>query len=50
MFQRIIASLALRTTTQSILIKKLSSYRRINNVLLAFIEYNDVIKSIFMLD
>lgn len=50
MFQRIIASLALRTTTQSTIIKKLSSYRRINNVLLAFIEYNDVIKSIFMLD
>ena len=49
-FQRIIASLGLRTTTQSTIIKKLSSYNRINEALLAFIEYNDLIKSIFMLD
>jgi len=49
-FQRIIASLALRTTTQSTIIRKLSSYKSINEVLLAFIEYNDLVKSIFMLD
>ena len=49
-FQRIIASLALRTTTQSTIVRKLSSYNRINDALLAFIEYNDLIKSIFMLD
>ena len=50
MFQRIIASLALRTTTQSTIIRKLSSFTRINEHLLAFIEYNDLVKSIFMLD
>ena len=50
MFQRIIASLALRTTTQSNIIRKLSSFNRMNEGLLAFIEYNDLIKSIFMLD
>jgi len=50
MFQRIIASLALRTTTQSNMIRKLSSFNRMNEGLLAFIEYNDLIKSIFMLD
>jgi len=50
MFQRINASLALRTTTQSKIIRKLSSFNRMNEGLLAFIEYNDLIKSIFMLD
>jgi len=49
-FQRIIASLALQTTTQSTIVKKLSSFLRVNEPHQAFIEYNDIIKSIFMLD
>jgi TnpA family transposase len=50
MFQRIIASLALKTTTQSTIVRKLSSFQRVNQYHQAFIEYNDIIKSIFMLD
>lgn len=49
-FQRIIASLALKTTTQSTIVRKLSSFQRVNQYHAAFIEYNDIIKSIFMLD
>lgn len=49
-FQRIIASLALKTTTQSTIVRKLSSFQRVNQYHSTFIEYNDIIKSIFMLD
>lgn len=50
MFQRIIASLAMKTTTQSTIVRKLSAFKRTNQYHSAFIEYNDIIKAIFMLD
>jgi len=50
MFQRIIASLALKTTTQNNIVRKLSSFQKVHEYHQAFIEYNDIIKSIFMLD
>lgn len=40
----------MKTTTQSTIIRKLSAFKRTNQYHSAFIEYNDIIKSIFMLD
>jgi len=48
--QRIVASLGLKTTTQSTIIKKLSSYTRNNRTQQAIIEYDKIIKSLYLLD
>ena len=48
--QRIIASLAIKTTTQSTIIKKLASYTRNNRTQQAIIEYDKIIKSIYILE
>lgn len=45
MIQRIIASLAKKTTAQSIIIKKLSSFKRNNRVKKAIAEYNAVVET-----
>ena len=49
-FQRIMTSLALKTTSQSVIVKKLSSFKRANQLEGILTDYNDIIKSIFMLD
>ena len=46
---RILASLALKETTQSVIISKLSSCRKINTTLKALIEFNNIIMSVYML-
>lgn len=48
--QRILVSLALKETTQSIIIKKLSSYKRRNKTRKALWEFDNIIKSIHILD
>ncbi len=48
--QRIIISLALKTTTQSIIIGKLSAYARKNKTKRALWEYDNIIKSLYLLD
>lgn len=48
--QRIMASLALKTTSQSNIVRKLSSFKRVNNTQTALNDYNDIVKAIFMLD
>lgn len=48
--QRIILSLALKTTTQSIIIGKLSSYTRKNKTKRALWEYDNIIKSLYFLE
>jgi TnpA family transposase len=48
--QRIIVSLALKTTTQSIIIGKLSSYARKNSAKRALWEYDNIIRSLYLLD
>lgn len=48
--ERIILSLALKETTQSIIIGKLSSYARKNKTKRALWEYNNIIKSLYLLD
>lgn len=48
--QRIIVSLALKSTTQSIVIRKLSSYARKNKTKKALWEYDNVIKTLYILD
>lgn len=48
--QRIILSLALKTTTQSIIIGKLSAYARKNKTKQALWEYDNIIKSLYFLD
>lgn len=47
--QRIIASLALKTTTQSIIVRKLSSHERKNKTKKALWEYDNIIKSLYLL-
>jgi len=49
-FQRIVASLGLKTTTQSTIIKKLSSYTRNNRTQQAIIEYDKILKSLYLLE
>lgn len=49
-FQRIMASLALKTTSQSTIVRKLSSFHRVNQMQAVLKDYNDIVKSIFMLD
>ncbi|MBF0299969.1 MAG: Tn3 family transposase, partial [Oligoflexia bacterium] len=48
--QRIIASLSLKTTTQSIITKKLSSFKRKNKTRVALWEYDNIFKSIHILN
>ena len=48
--QRIILSLALKTTTQSIIIGKLSAYVRRNKTKRALWEYDNINKSLYLLD
>jgi len=48
--QRIIVSLALKTTTQSIIIGKLSAYARKNSTKRALWEYDNIIRSLYLLD
>ena len=46
---RIIASLALKETTQATIIRKLSSYKRLNSTFRALIEFDKIIMSSYML-
>jgi TnpA family transposase len=48
--QRIILSLALKSTTQSIIIGKLSAYARKNKTKSALWEYDNILKSLYLLD
>ena len=48
--QRIILSLALKTTTQSIIVSKLSAYPRKNKTRRALWEYDNIIRSLYLLD
>ncbi len=48
--QRILLSLSLKTTTQSIIIGKLSAYARKNKTKRALWEYDNIIKSLYFLD
>jgi TnpA family transposase len=48
--QRIILSLALKTTTQSIIVGKLSAHTRKNKTQRALWEYDNIIKSLYLLD
>jgi TnpA family transposase len=47
---RILASLAMKETTQSIVVRKLSSYKRSNPTLKALIEFDKIIMSLYILD
>lgn len=48
--QRIILSLAHKTTTQSVLVSKLSSFARRNRTKKALWEYDNIIRSLYLLD
>ena len=48
--QRIFVSLALKTTTQSIIVGKLSAYARKNKTQRALWEYDNIIRSLYLLD
>jgi len=48
--QRIVVSLALKTTTQSILVGKLSAHARRNQTRRALWEYDHIIRSLYLLD
>lgn len=48
--QRIMVSLALKTTTQSIIVSKLSAYARKNKTRRALWEYDNIIKSLYLLN
>jgi TnpA family transposase len=48
--QRIFVSLALKTTTQSIIVGKLSAYARKNKTRRALWEYDNIIRSLYLLD
>jgi len=49
-FQRIMLSLAFKTTTQSIIVGKLSAYQRKNKTRRALWEYDNIIKSLYLMD
>ena len=49
-FQRIIASLALKTTTQSIIVGKLNAHARRSRTRRALWEYDSIIRSLYVLD
>lgn len=48
--QRIMVSLALKTTTQHIIVSKLSAYARKNKTRRALWEYDNIIRSLYLLD
>lgn len=48
-FQRIMASLALKTTSQSTIVRKLSSFDRVNQIQAVLTDYNDIVKWSFHL-
>ena len=48
--QRIFVSLALKTTTQSIIVRKLSAYARKNKTRRALWEYDHILRSLYLLD
>jgi len=48
--QRIMLSLALKTTTQSIIVSKLSAYARKNKTQRALWEYDNILRSLYLLD
>jgi TnpA family transposase len=48
--QRIFVSLALKTTTQSIIVGKRSAYARQNKTRRALWEYDHIIRSLYLLD
>ena len=48
--QRILVSLALKTTTQSIIVGKLSAYARKNKTRRALWEYDNILRSLYLLD
>lgn len=48
--ERILLSLALKTTTQSVIVSKLSTYRRQNRTKKALWEFDNIIKSLYLLD
>lgn len=48
--QRILVSLALKTTTQSIIVGKLSAYARKNQTRRALWEYDNIIRSLYLLE
>jgi TnpA family transposase len=48
--QRIMLSLALKTTTQSIIVGKLSAYARKNRTRRALWEYDNILRSLYLLD
>lgn len=48
--QRILFSLALKTTTQNIIVEKLSAYARKNKTRRALWEYDNIIRSLYLLD
>ena len=48
--QRILVSLALKTTTQSMIVGKLSAYARRNKTRRALWEYDNIIRSLYLLD
>jgi TnpA family transposase len=48
--QRVIVSLAFKTTTQSIIVGKLSAYARKNKTRRALWEYDNIIRSLYLLD
>lgn len=48
--ERILLSLALKTTTQSVIVAKLSTYRRQNRTKQALWEFDHIIRSLYLLD
>jgi hypothetical protein len=48
--ERILLSLALKTTTQSVIVSKLSAYRRKNRTKRALWEFDNIIRSLYLLD
>jgi TnpA family transposase len=48
--QRIMVSLALKTTTQHIIVSKLSAFARKNKTRRALWEYDNIIRSLYLLD
>lgn len=48
--QRIMVSLALKTTTQSTIVRKLSAFARTNKTRRALWEYDNIIRSLYLLD
>ncbi|USP55710.1 hypothetical protein J2N67_005959 (plasmid) [Bacillus thuringiensis] len=48
--KRIMVSLALKTTTQNVIVRKLSSYARKNQTKRALWEYDNIIKTLYFLE